>query len=227
MYYGYLRPYINHVFDRQTSFPFCKVCSSAKQHNDIEDTELFVTRYKPERLDALCKTTKFNRKEIRLMYQGFKQECPTGVVTEENFKDIFAQFFPQGDSTQYAHYVFKSFKQSHGGTINFEQFLSILSLLSRGSAAEKLQWVFSLYDINGDGYITKQEMLNIVSAIYDMLGHYTDPAVTDNTAREHVERIFHQIDSNKDGVVTMDEFVEWCQKDELRTNSLFMLDTIL
>ncbi|GIY00377.1 kv channel-interacting protein 4 [Caerostris extrusa] len=185
--------------------------------NDLEDVELFVTRYKPERLDALCKTTKFTRKEIRLMYQGFKQECPTGVVTEENFKDIFAQFFPQGDSTQYAHYVFKSFKQSHGGTINFEQFLHILSLLSRGSVVDKLQWIFGLYDINGDGYITKQEMLNIVSAIYDMLGHYTDPAVTEHSAREHVERIFHQIDSNKDGVVTMDEFMEWCQKDELRT----------
>ncbi|PRD27391.1 UNVERIFIED_CONTAM: Kv channel-interacting protein 4 [Trichonephila clavipes] len=96
------------------------------------------------------------------------------------------------DSTQYAHYVFKSFKQSHGGTINFEQqFLNILSLLSRGSVGDKLQWIFGLYDINGDGFITKQEMLNIVSAIYDMLGHYTDPAVTEHSAREHVERIFH------------------------------------
>ncbi|KAF8790661.1 Kv channel-interacting protein 4 like protein [Argiope bruennichi] len=130
-------------------------------------------------------------------------------------------------STQYAHYVFKSFKQAHGGTINFEQFLNILSVLSRGSVVDKLQWIFGLYDINGDGYITKQEMLNIVSAIYDMLGHYTDPAVTEHSAREHVEKIFHQIDSNKDGVVTMDEFMEWCQKDELRTKSLFMLDTIL
>ncbi|XP_054708376.1 Kv channel-interacting protein 4-like [Uloborus diversus] len=200
---------------------------SKKKDCELEDVELFVTRYKPERLEYLCKTTKFTRKEIRLMYQGFKQECPTGVVTEDNFKDIFAQFFPQGDSTQYAHYVFKSFKQSHGGTINFEQFLSILSLLSRGSVVDKLKWVFGLYDINGDGYITKQEMLNIVSAIYDMLGHYTDPAVTEHSAREHVEKIFHLIDQNKDGVITMDEFMEWCQKDETRTKSLFMLDTIL
>ncbi len=67
----------------------------------------------------------------------------------------------------------------------------MLSILSRGSVVEKIQWVFGLYDINGDGYITKQEMLNIVSAIYDMLGHYTDPAVTEHSAREHVENIFH------------------------------------
>ena len=24
-----------------------------------------------------------------------KQECPTGIVNEETFKDIYAQFFPQ------------------------------------------------------------------------------------------------------------------------------------
>ncbi|XP_071040749.1 Kv channel-interacting protein 4-like [Parasteatoda tepidariorum] len=200
---------------------------SKKKDNEFDEVELFVTRYKPERLDALCKTTKFTRKEIRLIYQGFKQECPSGVVTEETFKDIFGQFFPQGDSNQYAHYVFKSLKQAHGGTVNFEQFLKMLSILSRGNVPEKLEWVFNLYDINGDGYITKQEMLNIVSAIYDMLGHYTDPAVTEHSAKEHVDKIFHLIDLNKDGVITLDEFMDWCQKDELRTRSLFMLDTIL
>ncbi len=24
------------------------------------------------------------------------QECPTGIVNEETFKEIYAQFFPQG-----------------------------------------------------------------------------------------------------------------------------------
>lgn len=199
-----------------------------KKEKEFEDVDHFVTRYKPERLDALCKTTNFTKNEIRLMYQGFKQECPTGVVTEESFKEIFSQFFPQGDATQYAHYVFNTFKQlGQNGTLNFEQFLGMLSSLSRGSVTEKLKWIFGLYDINGDGYITKEEMTDIVSAIYDMLGHYTDPAVDEHSAREHVERLFHQIDANKDGVVSFEEFAEWCQKDENRTNGLFMLDTIL
>lgn len=26
----------------------------------------------------------------------YLQECPTGIVNEETFKDIYAQFFPQG-----------------------------------------------------------------------------------------------------------------------------------
>lgn len=65
-----------------------------------------------------------------------------------------------------------------------------LSVLSRGSLQERLQWAFSLYDINGDGIITKDEMLDIVTAIYEMMGRYTEPAIDENTAKEHVERVF-------------------------------------
>lgn len=53
-------------------------------------------RHKPEELSTLAANTRFSRKEIQLIYRGFKQECPTGLVDEEAFKQIFSQFFPQG-----------------------------------------------------------------------------------------------------------------------------------
>lgn len=66
----------------------------------------------------------------------------------------------------------------------------MLSSLSRGSTSEKLRWIFNLYDINGDGFITKQELLTIVRAVYMMLGDFTKPLVDSTTVREHVEKIF-------------------------------------
>lgn len=63
---------------------------------ELEDYELDTNRYKPKGLEALCRSTKFNRQELQLMYRGFKQVCPSGVVTEENFRDIYAKFFPHG-----------------------------------------------------------------------------------------------------------------------------------
>ena len=66
-----------------------------------------------------------------------------------------------------------------------------LSQASRGTVQEKLRWVFCLYDLNGDGYITKAEMTSVAAAIYDMLGRFTAPAVDDLTARQHVDTIFH------------------------------------
>ena len=100
-----------------------------------------------------------------------------------------------------------------------------LSVLLRGSVTEKLRWAFNLYDINKDGYITKevqstnhshllenvlksiavssilqmycmslfgflQEMMAIMTSIYDMMGRYTLPSVRDDSPYEHVEKFF-------------------------------------
>lgn len=161
------------------------------------------------------------------MYRGFKQECPSGIVHEDTFKQIYAQFFPQGNPSLYAHYVFKTFDQNRNGSINFQQFINRLSSLSRGSTQDKLRWAFNLYDINGDGYITKQEMLNIVASVYEMMGKSTAPAMDENTVLNHVERIFQKLDGNRDGVVTIDEFMEACLKDDAIFSSLELFDTIL
>ncbi|XP_044010535.1 Kv channel-interacting protein 2-like isoform X1 [Aphidius gifuensis] len=186
-------------------------------------------RHRPEELTTLAATTRFTRKEIQLIYRGFKQECPTGLVDEEAFKQIFSQFFPQGDASHYAHYVFNTMKRKPSGKISFEEFLTILSKVSRGSVEEKLQWIFGLYDLDGDGLISKTEMMDVVGSIYEMLGRYTQPQISEPhvAAKEHVERIFHLMDSNKDGVVTIEELVQWCSKDEQLLRSLDTLDTVL
>ncbi|XP_045139029.1 Kv channel-interacting protein 1-like isoform X2 [Portunus trituberculatus] len=193
--------------------------------HDPDDIELNVVRYKPDGIEALARNTKFSKKELQLMYRGFKAECPNGIVSEDTFKGIYSQFFPQGDATAYAHYVFNTFDTDHQGSISFEDFVTILSELSRGSTTEKLRWAFNLYDINGDGYITKEEMLDIVSAIYSLVGRNAIPAVEENTTQEHVDRIFEKLDINGDGMVTLDEFMEICTSDETIANSLTILDT--
>ncbi|XP_036365582.1 Kv channel-interacting protein 1 isoform X3 [Octopus sinensis] len=204
----------------------CRDSNSAiSSHHDIDDLEMQMVRYKPEGLDVLCRNTKFSRKELQIMYRGFKQECPTGIVNEDTFKDIYAQFFPQGDSSNYAHYVFNAFDHDHSGSVNFEEFVMGLSVLSRGTLQERLQWAFNLYDINGDGIITKDEMMDIVSAIYEMMGRFTEPSVDENTAREHVDRVFSKMDLNKDGVISLEEFMDTCRTDPVVVQSLAVLDT--
>ena len=66
----------------------------------------------------------------------------------------------------------------------------VLSVLARGSLDDKLRWAFSLYDTNGDGVISKQEMTDVVTAIYDMMGKWSQPMIEEHTASDHVERVF-------------------------------------
>ncbi|KAK3096173.1 hypothetical protein FSP39_024015 [Pinctada imbricata] len=201
--------------------------ANRKKDHDLEDVDVQMVRYKPEGLDTLCRTTKFTRKELQIMYRGFKQECPMGVVDEDTFKDIYSQFFPLGDSGSYAHYVFNTFDQDKNGSLSFEEFVNGLSVLIRGSLHERLKWTFNLYDINGDGVITKDEMQDVVQAIYDMIGRFSEPQVDSNTAREHVNKVFHKMDSNRDGFITLDEFMESCKRDENIIKGMAIFDTVL
>ena len=46
-------------------------------------------------LDHLMKRTDFSKNELKLLYWGWKCICPSGLLTESNFKEMYAQFFPQ------------------------------------------------------------------------------------------------------------------------------------
>ncbi|KAM9067672.1 A-type potassium channel modulatory protein KCNIP2 isoform X3 [Sminthopsis crassicaudata] len=196
--------------------------------DSVEDEfELSTVCHRPEGLDQLQEQTKFTRKELQVLYRGFKNECPSGIVNEENFKQIYSQFFPQGDSSTYATFLFNAFDTNHDGSVSFEDFVAGLSVILRGTIDDRLNWAFNLYDLNKDGFITKEEMLDIMKSIYDMMGKYTYPALREEAPREHVESFFQKMDRNKDGVVTIEEFIESCQKDENIMRSMQLFDNVI
>lgn len=202
----------------------------------VEEVEVAAVRCQPERIEDLCRSTKFTRKELKFMYQGFKQVCPTGIVHEHTFRDIYAQFFPQGDVSQYAHYLFQAFDQDHNGTITFQDFVVGLSALSRGDPEDKLRWAFRLYDLNRDGIISRDEMLDIIVSIHSLVGNSGNSSSASaggrdeddpHAVRDHANRVFQRLDINQDGVVTLEEFVDTCLKDQNVMKSLAILDTVL
>lgn len=94
-------------------------------------------------------------------------------------------------------------------------------MLVRGSLEEKLQWTFSLYDINGDGVITMDEMVSIVTAIYAMMGRCTEPVIDANTPRQHAESVFRvsgpsnisyrsMPEKNNENIISLSNFCNSC-----------------
>ncbi|NXT09200.1 CSEN protein, partial [Prunella fulvescens] len=205
------------------------------------DVELPSARHQPEGLEQLLARTKFTKTELQSLYRGFKNECPSGLVDEETFTLIYSRFFPQGgesgvpkapgagagagagghrpfpaDASSYAHFLFDAFDADRNGALCFQDFALGLSVLLRGTEQQKLKWTFDLYDVNKDGYVTKevtvgdnggklgggrpagdlpapcvpQDMLEIMKAIYAMMGRCTEPALGASAPAQHVELFF-------------------------------------
>ncbi|KAM6369648.1 calsenilin isoform 4-T4 [Pluvialis apricaria] len=140
---------------------------------DGGDTELELSaiRHQPEGLERLLAQTKFTKKELQSLYRGFKSECPSGLVDEETFKLIYSQFFPQGDASTYAHFLFDAFDADRNGALCFQEMLEIMKsiydmmgrctqpTLRDSVPAEHVELFFQKMDRNGDGVVTFEEFL--------------------------------------------------------------------
>ena len=78
--------------------------------------------------------------------------------------------------------------------IDFAEFIQCLSVTSRGTLNEQIQWIFRLYDIDGDGVINISEIVEIMRA-----------ANVDQKSSE-ILIIFKKMDKNNDGVLSLEEF---------------------
>ena len=190
------------------------------------DGEDSCIRIKPEPIETYLKMTKFSRRELQMMYRGFKQECPNGIVKEETFQTIYAHFFPRTSETDtYASYVYNSIDRS-GPVVTFTELVLTLSALARGTLQDKLKWAFSLYDVDRDGLLSRTDLYRVIMSIYFMLGR-SNPEMYEKMAQDHADRIFSEMDMNGDGVITIREFMDSCLRNQRITQSLIHFDTIL
>lgn len=55
-----------------------------------------VNRYAPVSLQDLASRTHYSPQEIQLIYRAFKNDCPTAIIYEDKFKELYSYYFPLG-----------------------------------------------------------------------------------------------------------------------------------
>ena len=86
-----------------------------------------------------------------------------------------------------------------------------LSLLSQNNSEETLKLAFKLFDKNGDGGITIENLHTMLNTYFPL-------------NEEDVKVFFQKIDTKKDGIITYDEFVTFAKKKPEYPKILAMLE---
>uniref|UniRef100_A0A8C6TZU0 Recoverin 3 n=1 Tax=Neogobius melanostomus TaxID=47308 RepID=A0A8C6TZU0_9GOBI len=169
-----------------------------------------------EILEDLKMNTKFTETELVQWYDNFKKQCPTGRITKPEFQAIYTKFFPDSDANTYAQHVFRSFDTNDDGTLDFKEYIIALHMTSTGKTTRKLEWAFSLFDVDKNGYITKNEVKEICAAIFKMIPQDEIDSLPDdeNTPEKRADKLWNVFDKGESDRVTEGEFVQQVLDDE-------------
>merc|ERR1712000_29026 len=164
-----------------------------------------------EELDKLNEQTHFDQKELSAMYKQFRKETPQGVISKTEFKEVMKQMGVVDNFLQ--DLIFNVFDTNKDGTINFQEFVAALSVMTRGTPDEKLEFAFHMFDVRGAGVITKEDVTKVLDSFYKLVG----PLVTFSGKKyesheQLVEEFFEQMDSNGTGRITIKEYKDGAMK---------------
>ena len=157
-------------------------------------------------LDQLVETTRFNRQELKRWYHRFKRDYPSGEMQKEQFYDLFSKISSSKELNEPAvDHLFRLFDHDHDGSVSFTELMSTLSVTSSGSVKENIEWVFDIYDVDGNGYISLDEMCDVVTCMQTVKkGRRRQKRI----GRERLAAAFRAADVDNDGLLTLEEFIE-------------------
>ena len=103
--------------------------------------------------------------------------------------------------------LFTLFDETGDGQINFREFVCGISVIMRGNIKDKLEFSFQLYDFDGNGCVTPQEMKDCLMSMNNTASYFGDTPVTKEEADSLVDAIFKESDANNDGVLDYKEYM--------------------
>ncbi|NXU05648.1 EFCB1 protein, partial [Buphagus erythrorhynchus] len=120
-------------------------------------------------VDSLTRSAKhFNKSEVECLVKLFdtvvaraSSDYAGAGFDRTVFRDTLHSAFGMTDDVVLDR-VFSIFDRDNDGCITVVEWVEGLGVLLRGTLEEKMKFCFTIYDLNGDGYISREEMFQML-----------------------------------------------------------------
>ncbi|CAN0474007.1 unnamed protein product, partial [Ectocarpus sp. 12 AP-2014] len=102
--------------------------------------------------------------EIKVIKETFKDLCHVNGGSMRIDKETFLQYLPLPGLLG-AERLFAVFDKKSSGEIDYEEFVCGLAVTCRGSWEEKVEFIFNLYDIHGQGAVNRDELAALLNHV--------------------------------------------------------------
>uniref|UniRef100_A0A803U1H7 EF-hand domain-containing protein n=1 Tax=Anolis carolinensis TaxID=28377 RepID=A0A803U1H7_ANOCA len=170
-----------------------------------------------ELAESLCKTAKhFNKFEVECLIKLFHtlevepSDRYAGIGLDRNsFRNVLHVTFGMTDDMMMDR-VFRAFDKDNDSCISVTEWVEGLSIFLRGTLEEKIKYCFEVYDMNSDGYISRDEMFLMLKNGLVQQPSDEDP---NEGIKDLIEITLKKMDYDHDGKLSYADF-ENAVKDE-------------
>ncbi|XP_046963671.1 EF-hand calcium-binding domain-containing protein 1 [Vanessa cardui] len=182
--------------------------------------------------EMLLKETKFDKNELDALFTMYRKlvtsaqnAAPTSVIgqpaakidgiDQNTFRDVMHNTFDLVTEDIVLDRVWLTWERGINGgegALKFEAWARGLSVLLRGTDEEKKSHCFAVYDLNNDGYITRDEMFTLLKNSLLKQPGDEDP---DEGVRDLVELVLRKMDIDKDGKLSIDDYKQAVKQEPL------------
>ena len=169
-------------------------------------------RIAEEDLSYITQKTGLSGASVEQHYKRFLRAHPTGVMDPASLRAMLQESLPGADTNTLADHIWRIYDTNMDGGVDFREFMVVLCVMRNGSPEDNLRQIFRLFDINSDGRVERGELERVVEEL-NKLG---EGAVGD----EFVQQAFREMDSDRDGGVTQEEFIQACLQNRTAATNL-------
>ncbi|KAI9347342.1 hypothetical protein BDR26DRAFT_74298 [Obelidium mucronatum] len=160
--------------------------------------------------EDLLKTTNFNRAEIDSLTTHFTSLATAmDKIDRSRFRDLLADTFGVDDSLLMDR-VFRCFDADADNYIGYDEFMKGMSVFLKGRREERIKFCFRVYDLNGDRYISKEEMFQMLKNCL-VKGAEED----EDGVKDLVDLVLKKLDEDRDGRVSEADWIGAIDKESL------------